>query len=147
MYLLYPYYSNFGKRLVKTPKIYFLDTGLCSYLTEWYTPQVLESGAMDGAIFETFVVSQILKSYVHSCDKPSIYYYGDVDKKEIDVLIEQSGKLYPVEIKKSASPDKDAIKNFSYIPEDKRGQGAVVCLSSTDYPITKTINAVPVSYL
>lgn len=147
IYLLYPYYSNFGKRLVKTPKIYFLDTGLCSYLTDWQTPKVLETGAMDGAIFETFVVSQILKSYVHNCDIPNMYYYRDSDQKEIDLLIEQNGKLYPVEIKKTASPDSSSFKNFCYIPEDKRGEGALVCLSSTDYPITKTNNVIPVSYI
>ena len=147
VYLLQPYYANLNKRIVKTPKIYFLDTGLCSYLTNWDNPQVLESGAMNGAIFETFVVSEIIKSYTHNSKEPNIYYYRDNEKKEIDVIIEKNGKLYPIEIKKSANPDKSAIKNFSVIPDDKLGDGAVVCLAKEDYPITPNINAIPVSYV
>ena len=104
-------------------------------------------GAMNGAIFETFVVSKIIKSYTHNSKEPNIYYYRDKEKKEIDVIIEKNGKLYPIEIKKSANPDKSAIKNFSVIPDDKLGDGAVVCLAKEDYPITPNINAIPVSYV
>lgn len=147
VYLLQPYYSNINKRIVKTPKLYFLDTGLCSFLTGWDNPKVLESGAMNGAIFETFVVSEIIKSYEHNLKTPNIYYYRDKDKKEIDLIIEQNGKLYPIEIKKTAIPNKNMIKNFSVIPEDKIGEGAVICLSKSDFPITKNINAIPVSYI
>lgn len=147
VYLLQPYYANFNKRIVKTPKIYFLDTGLCSYLTNWDNSHVLESGAMSGAMFETFVVSEIIKSYTHNSKEPNIYYYRDKEKKEIDIIIEKNDKLYPIEIKKSANPDKSAIKNFSVIPNDKLENGAVICLAQTDYPITKTISAVPVSYI
>lgn len=147
VYLLQPYYSNINNRIVKTPKVYFLDTGLCSYLTNWDNPQVLESGAMSGAIFETFVVSEIIKSYNHNIKEPNIFYYRDKDKREIDVIIEQNGKLYPVEIKKSANPEKSAIKNFSVIPNNKLGEGSVICLSKDDYPITQTINAIPISYI
>ena len=147
VYLLQPYYSNINNRIVKTPKVYFLDTGLCSYLTNWDNPQVLESGAISGAIFETFVVSEIIKSYNHNIKEANIFYYRDKDKREIDVIIEQNGKLYPVEIKKSANPDKSAIKNFSVIPNNKLGEGSVICLSKDDYPITQTVNAIPVSYI
>ena len=147
VYLLQPYYSNLGNRVVKTPKIYFLDTGLCSYLTNWDNPKVLESGAMSGAIFETFVVAEIIKSYVHNGKEPNIYYYRDKEKKEIDLIVEKNGKLYPIEIKKSANPDKSAVKNFSVIPDDKQGEGAVICLAKEDYPITKTINAIPLYYI
>ena len=147
VYLLQPYYSNINNRIVKTPKVYFLDTGLCSYLTNWDTPLVLESGAMCGAIFETYVVSEIIKSYNHNIKEPNIYYYRDKDKREIDVIIEQNGKLYPVEIKKSANPDKSAIKNFSVIPNNKIGDGAVICLAKEDYPITESVNAVPITYV
>ena len=147
VYLLQPYYSNINNRIVKTPKVYFFDTGLCSYLTNWDNPQVLESGAMSGAIFETFVISEIIKSYVHNIKEPNIYYYRDKDKKEIDVIIEKNGKLYPVEIKKSANPDKSAIKNFSVISNNKMGEGSVICLSKDDYPITETVNAIPISYV
>ena len=147
VYLLQPYFSNINKRIVKTPKIYFMDTGFCSYLTNWDNSQVLESGAMSGAIFETYVVSEIIKSYAHNIKEPNIYYYRDKDKREIDVIIERNGKLYPIEIKKSSNPDKSAIKNFSVISEDNLGNGAVVCLAKEDYPITKNINAIPISYI
>lgn len=147
VYLLQPYFSNINKRIVKTPKIYFMDTGLCSYLTNWDNSQVLESGAMSGAIFETYVVSEIIKSYAHNIKEPNIYYYRDKDKREIDIIIERNGKLYPIEIKKSSNPDKSAIKNFSVISEDNLGNGAVVCLAKEDYPITKNINAIPISYI
>ena len=145
--LLEPYYSNINKRVVKSPKIYFQDTGLCSYLTAWDTPVALERGAMSGAIFETFVVCEIIKSNVHNAKKPNIYYYRDKDKREIDVVVESNGKLFPIEIKKTASPDKDTIKHFSVIPEENRAEGAVVCLSSEDYPITSNDSAIPVWYL
>ena len=147
VYLLQPYFSNLNKRLVKTPKIYFLDTGLCSYLTNWETSKTLESGAMSGAMFETFVVSEIIKSYVHNAKTPNIYYYRDKDKREIDVIIEKNGKLYPIEIKKTANPDKNMLKNFSVIPDEKRGEGAVVCLCKEDFPVTKDVNAIPVWYI
>ena len=147
VYLLQPYFSNINKRIVKTPKIYFMDTGLCSYLTNWDNSQVLESGAISGAIFEIYVVSEIIKSYAHNIKEPNIYYYRDKDKREIDVIIERNGKLYPIEIKKSSNPDKSAIKNFSVISEDNLGNGAVVCLAKEDYPITKNINAIPISYI
>ena len=147
VYLLQPYFSNLNKRIVKTPKLYFLDTGLCSYLTNWNNAQVLESGAMSGAIFETFVVSEIIKSYVHNVKEPNIYYYRDKDKKEIDVIIENNGKLYTIEIKKSANPDKNMIKNFSVIPENQIGDGAIICLVDKDLPITKNVNAIPISYI
>lgn len=147
VYLLQPYFSNLNKRIVKTPKLYFLDTGLCSYLTNWNNARVLEAGAMSGAIFETFVVSEIIKSYVHNVKEPNIYYYRDKDKKEIDVIIENNGKLYPIEIKKSANPDKNMIKNFSVIPEDRIADGAIICLIDNDLPITKHVNAIPISYV
>ncbi len=147
VYLLQPYFSNLNKRIIKTPKIYFLDTGLCSYLTNWDNPQVLESGAMSGAIFETFTVSEIIKSYVHNIKEPNIYYYRDKDKKEIDIIIEKNGKLYPIEIKKSANPDKSAIKHFSVISGDKQGDGAVICLAKEDFPINNNVNAIPISYI
>ena len=147
VYLLQPYFSNLNKRIVKTPKIYFLDTGLCSYLTNWETAKTLESGAMSGAMFETFVVSEIIKSYVHNAKMPNIYYYRDKDKKEIDVIIEKNSKLYPIEIKKTANPDKSMLKHFSIIPNEKLGEGSVICLCKEDFPITEKVNAIPVSYI
>lgn len=147
IYLLPPYFSNLNKRITKTPKIYFMDTGLCSFLTNWTDPSVLESGAMNGAILETFVVSEIIKSYHHNLKHLNLYYYRDNNKKEIDLLIEQDGMIYPVEIKKTSSPNKHMIKNFSLIPKDKLGPGAVICLSKIDFPIDTTNYAIPVSYI
>lgn len=147
VYLLQPYFSNLNKRLVKTPKVYFLDTGLCSYLTNWETSKTLESGAMSGAMFETFVISEIIKSYVHNAKTPNIYYYRDKDKREIDLIIEKNGQLYPIEIKKSANPDKNMIKHFSVIPDEKRAEGAILCLCKEDYPITDKVNSIPVWYV
>lgn len=147
VYLLEPYYNNINKRMIKTPKLYFLDTGLCSYLTNWNTPEVLESGAMSGEILETFVVAEVLKSYLHNGKRAPVYFYRDKDKKEIDLIIVQNGKLYPIEIKKTAKPDKSSVKNFDVIPEANRAEGAVVCLCDEDFPLKKNINIIPVGYL
>ncbi len=147
VYLLEPYYSNINKRIIKTPKIYFTDTGLCSYLTGWNNPEVLENGAMSGAFFETFVVNEIIKSYKHNGLNPHIYYYRDKDKAEIDIIIEANGKLYPIEIKKTGSPDKSMVKSFKIIPEKMRGEGCVICLAQEDLPLCTNVNIIPVGYL
>jgi predicted AAA+ superfamily ATPase len=113
VYLLEPWHSNVAKRLVKTPKLYFLDTGLCAYLTEWSSPETLEAGAMSGAVFETWVVAEIIKSYLHCGKQAPLYYYRDKDKLEIDLLIVVDGTIHPVEIKKTASPSKHDIRHFA----------------------------------
>lgn len=145
IYLLEPYHSNITKRLVKRPKLYFLDTGLASYLTEWSSPATLEAGAMSGAIFETYVISEILKSYVHQGKRPAFYYYRDKDQKEIDLLIHQDGLFYPVECKKSASPSRNIASHFSLLK--KHGPGCVVCLIPERLPLTDDIEAIPISFL
>lgn len=104
VYLLQPYFANITKRIVKKPKLYFTDTGLCAYLTHWDNPKVLQDGAMKGAIFETFVMNEIVKSYKHNGLRPNFYYYRDSLGAEIDLLIEKNGTVYPIEIKKSANP-------------------------------------------
>ena len=149
VFILPPYFNNIGKRFVKTPKIYFMDTGLACYLTAWKTPSLLESGAMSGAFLETYVVSEIVKTYLHNGKQPNIYYYRDKDKKEIDVLLEQDGTFYPVEIKKKSNPDKKDVSAFKLLDKHgiKRGDGAVVCFSETHLPITENVTAIPVGYL
>jgi len=147
VYLLEPYYNNLNKRMIKTPKLYFLDTGLCSYLTKWSSPEILESGAMSGAILETFVIAEVLKSYLHKGKRAPLYFYRDKDKKEIDLIIEKDDKLYPIEIKKTAKPDKSSIKNFNVLSTINRAEGAVICLCDDDFPLTKNVNIIPVSYL
>ena len=101
IYLLRPYYSNITKRLVKTPKVYFMDTGLAAYLCRWPDAATIENGAMDGAFLETYVVTEIVKSYYNAGKFPDLYYYRDVDKKEIDLLLTAGQALIPIEIKKS----------------------------------------------
>ncbi len=149
VYLLEPYYSNTTKRLVKAPKLYFLDTGLCTYLTEWSSPETLEAGAMSGAVLETFIFTEILKSYWHNGKRAPLYYYRDKDKKEIDLLIIQDETIYPLEFKKTASPDKNAARNFRLLkqPEKKVGEKGVICLSETLLPIAKEVSAIPVGLL
>lgn len=151
VYLLQPYYNNLTKRAVKTPKLYFLDTGLAAYLTKWSTPQVLEAGAMAGAFFETFVIAEILKScYNAGILEPPLYYYRDKDGKEIDILIERDGMLHPVEIKKTANPGKEDIKSFSVLEKIKGiniGSGGVVCLYDRKVPINENNAVIPVTWL
>lgn len=149
VYLLEPYSNNLTKRLIKTPKLYFLDTGLVCYLSGWQTPRAAESGAQNGALFETFVVSEILKGFWHSGKTPRLFFYRDRDMKEVDLIIEKDGLLHPIEIKKKSAPDRNDIKNFSALSAHgaKVGQGAVICLAGTHYPITKDVEAVPVGCL
>ena len=149
IHLLEPWYSNVTTRLIKAPKLYFLDTGFAAYLTEWTTPETLEAGAMSGAILETWVVAEILKGYLHNGLQPPLYFYRDKDKKEIDLLIVRDGTLYPVEIKKTASPHASAAKNFS-LPAAKGakiGPGAVICLISEPMPLTREVTALPIGML
>ena len=116
IYLLEPYMANASKRIIKAPKLYFMDTGLCSYLCKWPTAEMLQDGVMSGAFFETYVVSEIIKSFYNSGIAPEqyLYYYRDIDKKKVDILLVKEGCLYPVEIKKSVSPSK-ATKNFKVL--------------------------------
>lgn len=131
IFYLHPYSNNVLKRTIKTPKLYFYDTGLVCYLTKWSDSETAMTGAMSGALFENYVVSEIVKSYQCCGTEPYIYYYRDKDAKEIDVMIEKDGKLYPIEIKKSASPKRSATNVFDIINKSplERGTGAVVCMS------------------
>ena len=131
IFYLHPYSNNVLKRTIKTPKLYFYDTGLVCYLTKWSDSQTAMTGAMSGALFENYVVSEIVKSYQCCGTEPYIYYYRDKDAKEIDIMIEKDGKLYPIEIKKSASPKRSATNVFDIINKSplERGTGAVVCMS------------------
>lgn len=130
IFYLHPYSNNILKRTIKTPKLYFYDTGLCTYLTKWSSPETLESGAMNGAALENYVVSEIFKSYYNSAKTPFIYYYRDKDMKEIDLIIEADGKLSPIEIKKTASPASQLTNVFKTLDKAniKRGNGGVLCM-------------------
>ena len=147
--LLQPWHTNLTKRLVKTPKLYFLDTGLAAYLTKWPDAASLEAGSMSGAMLETWVVSEIVKSYWHNGLQGHFYFYRDTDQQEVDLLIESGDTLYPVEIKKTASPSQHAGRQFSVLDKlGKRiGPGAVLCLVARDIPLSASVTAVPVGYL
>jgi len=150
VYLLPPYFNNALKRAVKTPKIYFLDTGLAAYLTKWTSAEVLEAGAMAGAFFESFVVAEIIKSYRNSGLDLPLYYYRDRDGNEIDLLIFMDGALHPIEIKKTSNPSKEDIRAFRLlerIPGVKRGSGGVVCMYDKLLMLHNEDRIIPVSFL
>ena len=121
IYLLQPYMAKISKRIIKAPKIYFLDTGLCSYLCKWPNAEMLENCAMSGAFFETYVVSEIIKNaYAHNLDPQSfLFYYRDIDQKEVDLIYAEQGKIYPIEIKKGIAPSQPT-KNFSVLQKYKQ---------------------------
>lgn len=149
VYLLQPYHSNLTKRLVKTPKLYFLDTGLCAYLTKWPTPESLEAGAMSGAILETFVFSEILKSYWHNGIEPHLHYYRDTDQKEVDLIIETGDGFFPIEIKKTATPSQTASRHFHVLTKLGKPikEGAVLCFVKDTTALARDIWAIPIGYL
>lgn len=149
LYLLEPYHTNLTKRMVKTPKLYFLDTGLCTYLTQWSSPETLEAGAMSGAILETWILGELLKSYWHNGRQAPFYYYRDKDKKEIDLLIIQDGTIYPLEFKKTASPGKNTVRHFQVLKKLQLpvGVGGVICLTTQALPLTANAWSIPVGLL
>ena len=151
IYLLRPYFTNQTKRAIKAPKLYFTDTGLAAYLTRWNTAEVLREGAMAGAMLETYVVSEILKSYYNrGILDPPLYYYRDKDKCEIDLLIESDGCLHPLEIKKAGiarEGDTKAFKIVDDLPNVERGSGGVICLAEELMPMPAGNAVIPVSYL
>jgi len=153
VYILKPYHNNVLKRLIKTPKIYFLDTGLASYLIGWDNARVLQNGAMAGAIFESFIVGEIIKSWANTngvTPSMNLYFYRDRDGNEIDLLIKRNGTLYPVEIKKHINCDKSdiaAFKQLDKIHDMKRGEGCVICMADDVFPITAADRAIGVRYL
>lgn len=157
VYILEPFAHTALKRAIKTPKIYFRDTGLAAYLTRWMTPETLSVGAMSGQFFESFVVSEILKSY-SNCGidyRYCVSYYRGKDKtsrgeSEIDLIIEENGILYPVEIKKAENVRADQASAFQVLDaldDRKRGNGAIICNSPTVGALRDNLFAVPVHYI
>jgi len=149
VYLLEPYHTNVSKRLVKSPKLYFLDTGLCAYLTEWSSPETLEAGAMAGPILETWVVTELLKGYWHNGREAPFHFYRDKDRTEIDLLVFRNGTAHPLEIKKTASPGRDDARHFGVLERRKIpvGPGGVICLAEQSLPLAPNVHSIPVSWL
>lgn len=146
VFYLHPYSNNMLKRLVKTPKLYFYDTGLVCYLTRWSSAETLQSGAMNGAMLENYVVSEIAKTYLNSGKEPYMYYYRDKDAKEIDIVLEHDGILNPIEIKKTSNPGTELVKVFGLLDKSsmQRGKGVVVCMKPGLSAIDRENYIVPV---
>ena len=146
IFYLHPYSNNLLKRLVKTPKLYFYDTGLVCYLTRWSSVETLESGAMNGAILENYVVSEIAKTYLNCGQEPFMYYYRDKDAKEIDIVLEHDGVLNPIEIKKTSNPGTELTKVFSLLDKASvpRDKGAIICMKPSLGAIDRDNYIVPV---
>ena len=146
IFYLHPYSNNLLKRLVKTPKLYFYDTGLVCYLTKWSSAETLESGAMNGAILENYVVSEINKTYLNCGKEPYLYYYRDKDARDIDIVLEHDGVLNPIEIKKTANPGSELIKVFDLLNKASvpRSKGAILCMKPELSAIDRDNYIVPI---
>ncbi|MDE7476554.1 MAG: ATP-binding protein [Lachnospiraceae bacterium] len=146
IFYLHPYANNLLKRLVKTPKLYFYDTGLVCHLTKWSNAEILESGAMNGAILENYVVAEIMKTYLGCGKEPYLYYYRNKDAKEIDIVLEHDGVLNPIEIKKTSNPGIELIKVFNLLDKSStpRSKGAVICMKPGFSAIDRDNYIVPV---
>lgn len=145
IYLLEPYSNNELQRLVKAPKLYFCDTGLCAYLTRWLTPESLREGAASGHIYENYVVMELVKNYAYARDSAILSFYRDDKAKEIDVFVEENGRIHPLEIKKSANPEMKEIRKFSVIEKTSliRGNGGIICMFPRPFPIDADNSLIP----
>jgi predicted AAA+ superfamily ATPase len=145
--LLPSYHSNITKRLIKTPKLYFLDTGLAAFLTGWTSPETLRQGAMRGAFVETYAISEIIKSWWFNAIEVPMFYYRDKDGVEIDLLIEKDSTLFPIEIKSAASINRSWSRAFQALDKLNypRGYGAVICLADQRQPLDARAMAVPIT--
>ena len=145
VYLLEPYSNNALKRLSKTPKLYFCDTGLCAYLSMWLTAEVLMSGAASGHFYENYVVMELVRNYRYARSKANLTYYRDSNAKEIDVFEEENNIIHPLEIKKSASPDRREVKKYEILDkaELSRGAGGIVCMCEEPVPIDDKNSFIP----
>ena len=147
--LLEPYFANELKRMVKTPKLYFCDTGLCAFLSSWTSRDTLMNGAASGHYLENHVVGEIIRNSAYSGKRFLLNYYRDTNQKEIDLVIEHDGELHPFEIKKAASPERKAVKTFSLLEKGEKpvGTGGIICLAEKPFPIDEKNCLVPVGLL
>lgn len=149
IFLLEPYSNNVLKRTVSTPKLYFYDSGLVCYLTRWSSPETAMEGAMNGALLENYVVAEIIKTYQNAGQEPFLYYYRDKDAREIDLILERDGKLFPIEIKKMAAPPRKLTKVFDLIDKSplQRGTSAILCMADQLGAFDKENLIVPISLI
>ena len=149
VYLLRPYFRNISKRQIKTPKLYFLDTGMVCYLTGWHNSEVASQGAMAGSLLENYVISEIIKSYWHHGYEAPLWFWRTKEGHEVDLIIEEEGKLFPVEIKMSMTPDINMTKSILQLKKlsNDVGKGAIICLAESGYPLNREINIIPLSYI
>ncbi len=151
IFLLQPHMNNNVGRIIKRPKIYFMDTGLACYLTGYVSSDTLQRSAYSGQIFETYVISEIVKSYTNNQRDPKkhLYYYRDNNGKEIDLLIIDQNNIYPIEIKKGANPDKNSVKNFNIVKrfEMSSPNGCVICLTKDIHAIDDRNYMIPIEYI
>ena len=149
IYLLTPYANNKLKRLAKAPKLYFWDTGLCSYLAKWLSVDTLINGNASGYYFENFVVAELIKDLEYHSANYDLSYFRDSNSKEIDIFLECEGKIHPLEIKLSASPDKREVKKYSVLDTNSipRGNGGIICMSPAVIPIDSCDCYIPINIL
>ena len=151
IYLLQPFSLNINKRIIKTPKVYFTDTGLVCYLCRWLTPETLANGAMAGSIYETFIVSEILKSYYNAGKEPDLYFFRNTDGQEVDLLFYRDGKLYPIEIKKTSSPSVKDAKHFgtlsTFFPSLEVSEGGIICNAEDLLPLGQNLKIIPFRFI
>lgn len=149
VYLLEPFFSNELKRMVKTPKLYFCDTGLCAYLSSWTSRGTLMNGAAAGHFLENYVVTEMIKNASYGEREMNLNFYRDKNQKEIDLIVETDGVLHPFEIKRSASPERKAIKAFGVLEKSDRevGAGGIICMAETPFPIDANNSLIPVNVI
>lgn len=149
IFLLEPFFSNELKRMVKTPKLYFCDTGFCAFLSSWTNADTLMNGAAAGHYFENYVIGEFVREYGYGKEKVNLNFYRDANQKEIDLVIEKEGILHPVEIKKSANPEKKAIKAFSVLENTGKtvGNGGIICMTGTPFPLDSDNSMIPAGIL
>lgn len=145
VYLLEPYANNELRRLIKTPKLYFCDTGLCAYMTRWTTKDSLREGAAGGHFFENYVVMELVKNYAYSESQAILSFYRDANAKEIDVFVEENGKIHPLEVKLSAKPNRNEVKKYSVLDKTtvERSDGGIICMYPKPLPIDRNNNLIP----
>lgn len=149
VFLLEPYYNNELKRMVKTPRLYFCDTGLCAFLSSWTSRDTLMNGAASGHYLENYVVAEMLRNVSYGEKKMNLNFYRDTNQKEIDLVLEMDGHLHAFEIKRAASPERKLIRAFSLLAKSGKemGPGGIICMAEKPFPLDAVNSLIPVNLL